>query len=381
MNSPTVKNTSERSSSKRIVPRLFLLLAILTIMILIVLPKLANWALDFGIAPEFLNRFLSLLSLAQNLLIQILCAAWIFFLGGCFASFLNVVAWRVPRGGSITGSSHCPDCQQRLPFRDNLPVIGWLGNGGRCSNCQLRIPVRYLLVEIFLGALFLLITAVQVLSGGSNLPLRQIGRLKGFENLILFPQLDLICLTVFHLILICLLFTFTIIKSETLKIPRKVWLVGLVFGLLLPLIWPSLTLVGWEFGQREFKTMARGSSSQLLTLGLGLVTGTALGLLLQYWRPAPEPEHPYVFQGTYIGEEVAALSLIGLFLGWQSALSVFLFAVPLILVAFLSRLKWKLFSPSGCIFFATLIHLFCWRLSTSCHYWPSGRSDWLGWIF
>ena len=378
MNSDPVSNTPTRSFLLWVVNRLFWLIGILIILILFVLPTLANWTLNSGYAPKNLGRFLDLLTTTQAWLMRILSAFWFFFLGSCFASFLNVVAWRVPRGRTINGSSHCPDCDQRLRFRDNTPVIGWLRNGGRCSNCHLRIPIRYLLVEIFLGSLFLLVASVQVLSGGWNLPFRPIEKIRGFESLIFDPKPELISLTVYHLILICLLFTFTLIKNETLKIPRKVWLVGLLFGLLLPLIWPSMTLVSWELGQRELTVFDRGSWNQLLTLGLGLTAGLVLGLLLQHWRSVGEAEHPYVFQPTYIGEEVAALSLIGLFLGWQSALSVCLLSIPLILLAAFSKLKW--IGPTGCVFLATLIHLFCWRISTNCPYWPSGQSSWFGWI-
>ena len=380
MNSDPVKNTPAHSWFFRMMTWLFWLVGILIILILFVLPVLASWALKSGYAPKNLSSFLSLLATAQTWLARIVSTLWIFFLGSCFASFLNVVAWRVPRGGLITGSSHCPDCDQQLRFRDNTPIIGWLRNGGRCSNCGLSIPIRYLLVEIFLGTLFLLFASVQLLTGGWNLPFVPLEKLRGFEHLISDPNPGLISLTVYHLVLICLLFTFTLIKSETLKIPRKVWLVGLAFGFLLPVVWPSMNLVSWELGQVEPTVFDRGSWSQLLTLGLGLTVGIALGILLQYWRPVGEAEHPYVFQPTYIGEEIAALSLVGLFLGWQSALSVCLLCLPLVLLAFLTRLRWSLFGPTGCIFLATLIHLFCWRITTNCPYWPSGQSNWLGWI-
>ncbi len=381
MNSNPIKNSPTRNWLFKIASWLLWTLGILIILILFVLPMLSNWILNSGYAPKNLNRFLDLLSTAQTWLMRSLSAVWIFFLGSCFASFLNVVAWRVPRGGSINGSSHCPNCDQQLRFRDNTPIIGWLRNGGRCSNCHLRIPVRYLLVEFFLGALFLLIATFQVLSGGANLPFRPIEKRVGFEHLIFDPDPNLISVTAYHLILLCLLFTFTLIKSEMLKVPRKAWMVGLMFGLILPLIWPSMNLVSWELGQREFAVLDRGSWGQLLTLSFGLTMGTVLGLFLKLWRTASEAEHPYVFQPTYIGEEVAALSLIGLFLGWQSALSVCLLAIPFIFLAFVSRLKSSLVGPTGCLFLATLIHLFCWRLSTSCPYWPSGRSDWFGWIY
>lgn len=355
------------------------LIGVLAVLILF-LPVLAEPLIGPGSTPQSMKPVYKLLMATQNWLMRTLGVIWIFFLGSCFASFLNVVAWRVPRGGSINGSSHCPDCDQKLRFQDNTPIIGWIRNSGRCSNCHQSIPVRYLLVEILLGSLFLLIASFELLSGGWNLPLRPIDRFGGVEYLFLYPKMDLISLTVYHLTVISLLFTFTLIKNETLKIPRGVWLVGLVFGFVMPLIWPTMTLVGWELGQTEtsiFEPQSfrqRGSLDQFMTLGMGLATGTVLGLILGRLRSGSEPEHPYVFQPTFIKEEIAALSLIGLFLGWQSAVSVFLFSVALILLVRLLRIRWRAMGPSGCLLAATVLHLLCWRILTNCPYWPSGKS-------
>lgn len=362
----------------RVLTWLFWLVGILAILILFVLPVLANWVLSSGSSPKGLSRCFELLTTAQTWLMWVLGAVWIFFLGSCFASFLNVVAWRVPRGGSINGSSHCPDCDQRLRFRDNTPIIGWLRNSGRCSNCHLPIPVRYLLVEVLLGALFLLLASVQLLSGGWNLPFRPVEKLWGLEHLIFEPKPELISLTVYHLVLICLLFTFTLIKNETLKIPRRVWIVGLIFGLVLPIVWPTMNLVSWKLGQTEFAVIARGSFDQLMTLGLGLLVGVVLGMVLKHFRNNDEPEHPYVFQPTYISEEVAGLSLIGLFLGWQSAVSVCLLGLFILLLVRIPKLRWRFLGPTGCLLLGTIVHLLCWRISTDCIYWPSGKWNWFG---
>ena len=63
-------------------------------------------------------------------------------LGGLLGSFLNVVAYRVPRGGSVSGRrSHCPACGTMIRGRDNVPVLGWLLLGGRCYACRGWISV------------------------------------------------------------------------------------------------------------------------------------------------------------------------------------------------------------------------------------------------
>jgi len=78
-----------------------------------------------------------------------------FIFGACVGSFLNVVVWRLPRGESLTyPPSHCPRCNNRLPWYDNLPVIGWLKLGGKCRFCQQPISMRYPVIEAITGLLF-----------------------------------------------------------------------------------------------------------------------------------------------------------------------------------------------------------------------------------
>src|SRR6186713_2187435 len=80
---------------------------------------------------------------------------FLFLLGACVGSFLNVVVWRLPRGESlITPPSHCPKCDRPLKWYDNLPVIGWIKLGGKCRYCRAPISPRYPIVEAITGALF-----------------------------------------------------------------------------------------------------------------------------------------------------------------------------------------------------------------------------------
>ena len=76
-------------------------------------------------------------------------------LGLVIGSFLNVVAWRVPRGESINHpASHCPVCETPLRPIDNIPVISWVFLRGRCHFCGTAISARYPLVELATGLLF-----------------------------------------------------------------------------------------------------------------------------------------------------------------------------------------------------------------------------------
>ena len=66
--------------------------------------------------------------------VDVVVFSWFFFVGSSIGSFLNVVAWRMPRGRSIQGRSHCPFCNCELTWRENFPIFGWIVLGGRCRN-------------------------------------------------------------------------------------------------------------------------------------------------------------------------------------------------------------------------------------------------------
>jgi leader peptidase (prepilin peptidase)/N-methyltransferase len=73
-------------------------------------------------------------------------------------SFLNVVAYRLPRGESLAHPpSHCPSCDQPIKPYDNIPVLSWLLLRGRCRNCKAPISPRYPLVELTTGTLWALV--------------------------------------------------------------------------------------------------------------------------------------------------------------------------------------------------------------------------------
>lgn len=74
--------------------------------------------------------------------------------GAVIGSFLNVVAYRLPRSESlIRPASRCPGCGTSIKPYDNVPVIGWLLLGGRCRSCANPISSRYPLVELATAAL------------------------------------------------------------------------------------------------------------------------------------------------------------------------------------------------------------------------------------
>ncbi|MGQ0698140.1 MAG: prepilin peptidase [Panacagrimonas sp.] len=104
-----------------------------------------------------------------------LLAICVALLGLCVGSFLNVVAYRLPKMmerefadacreqfGVPVGEvgprvslwappSSCASCQARIKPRHNIPVLGWLWLRGRCANCAAPISVQYPIVELLTG--------------------------------------------------------------------------------------------------------------------------------------------------------------------------------------------------------------------------------------
>ena len=78
-------------------------------------------------------------------------------LGACVGSFVNVVAWRVPRHESVVfPPSHCPSCSTPLGALELVPIVSWVVLRGRCRHCGARISARYPLVELSVALLFAL---------------------------------------------------------------------------------------------------------------------------------------------------------------------------------------------------------------------------------
>jgi leader peptidase (prepilin peptidase)/N-methyltransferase len=85
--------------------------------------------------------------------------------GLLLGSFLNVVAYRLPRGESLASpASRCPGCDTPIKPYDNVPVLSWLLLRGRCRSCGTSIAWRYPLVELATA----LLLALTVFVVGAN---------------------------------------------------------------------------------------------------------------------------------------------------------------------------------------------------------------------
>ena len=82
----------------------------------------------------------------------------ILILGLCIGSFLYVCIYRIPREESIAfPPSHCTSCGYELKAVDLIPVISYLFLKGKCRKCGEKISIKYPLVELLNGVLYLLI--------------------------------------------------------------------------------------------------------------------------------------------------------------------------------------------------------------------------------
>jgi leader peptidase (prepilin peptidase)/N-methyltransferase len=90
-----------------------------------------------------------------------IAAAFAGALGASLGSFLNVVAYRLPRSQSLVRpGSRCPSCATAIKPYDNLPVFGWLLLRGRCRSCSARISSRYPVVEALTALLAVAVVLV-----------------------------------------------------------------------------------------------------------------------------------------------------------------------------------------------------------------------------
>ena len=362
------------------------LFALVVLLLFFVLPLLTNVALRYDYFSRAVLRWLDVLQWLQTFVMRAFVYIWITFLGSCFASFLNVVAWRVPRGRSILGSSHCPNCDAKLSMIDNIPVFGWLNNDGQCRSCGNPIAIRYLIVELLLGLTFLLLFLVEVVWGGANLPIRPDVRQFGIEFLLFTPNWFLISTFAFHATLMCGLFTIAVIASEHKRVPVLVVFFAAVFLMAIASTWSYVIQIPWKAGVAEVYHWPpeQFSKTSLYTMAIGLCAGLVVGMVAwaldamgAAWFPQrdeskneqPEPATPKR------SSMVASMGLVGLALGWQSA-------VLVLVIWFICRSILKLLSParllplvsngSAVMMFATILHIIFWRLQMPMNFWLNG---------
>ncbi|MEY3903923.1 MAG: hypothetical protein RL189_3229 [Pseudomonadota bacterium] len=90
-------------------------------------------------------------------------ALFLFLLGGCIGSFLNVVAYRLPLGLSVVQPpSHCVACKTPVPVHGLVPIVGFFLVRRRCAACGAPVSWQYPLIELLtaVGTVYLFFSAL-----------------------------------------------------------------------------------------------------------------------------------------------------------------------------------------------------------------------------
>ncbi len=290
----------------------------LVLVMFVIMPQVSLLLAKTGYHSPRLSDTLALLEQCNSVLMHAFIYAYVMFFGSCIASFLNVVAWRVPRGRSILGSSHCPGCDHKLSMRDNIPIWGWLKNEGQCRHCQSPISQRYLWVEVLLGILFLVLFFAEIVFAGFNLPTAPDLHYTGIAHVLFSPNAQLIQTFAFHAALVSILFTIAMIAGESFRIPLSyIAISGLILAGI-AFFCPVVLQVSWQALPTlpANETLVPFNTDSLLTMALGAATGVAAGVSASFVSGLAGTSQPPVARQQLI----ASFSLVGFALGWQSIL-------------------------------------------------------------
>ena len=105
----------------------------------------------------YLDNLLILKRVKGKIMINAIFYILIFIIGTLFGSFSTLAVYRLPRHEDITHKhSYCPHCNHKLLFIDMIPILSYIFLGGKCRHCKTKIRIRYLLLEILTGFIFLL---------------------------------------------------------------------------------------------------------------------------------------------------------------------------------------------------------------------------------
>ena len=330
--------------------------------------------IDYSMTPEE----------ARNVrVMETVTSLWFLAIGCCVGSFLNVVVYREPRGLAVgLPRSRCPKCQNAISPRDNIPIIGWLRLRGRCRTCQLPISPRYPLIEAAIGLLFVALLHRELLSGGGNLPVRDINTYKGVVWVLWYTKWDLLGIYLFHLMLLVVLWGAALIEHDGFAWPKRLFRFALGLGLVMLAIWPHLLVIPAWLPQPDWIKGSRLSSSWRMGYGdpigvgwsgpfTGLIGAAASGGIM--WMLTSLDRRTIAIVAG-LDEQNAipprgvdhrlqltlSAALTGLFLGWQTGFT--LAVIGVVLLAVIGRFESGVRRHSVTLFAGlTTVAIFLWR--------------------
>ncbi|MBR2345095.1 MAG: prepilin peptidase [Lentisphaeria bacterium] len=237
-----------------------------------------NWQMWYQHAPyDWFSRFGMIYPA-----VWIFVFFWVFAMGACFGSFLNVCIWRIPRKESLSKTaSHCTTCGTAIRWFDNLPIISYLILQGKCRHCRTPYSPSYFFVELTCAVLFVL----TVLKSGL---LKQYIGIIPFQLSAIFFTLGCALIDVKHRI-----------------IPDKMSFSAIAIGLLFTLLMPQ----------------AWGADSRLSALLIAVISGVIPAGILALFILTCQ----LLWKRTVIGwGDVKLLLAIGIFLGLPGGIFVLL---------------------------------------------------------
>lgn len=83
---------------------------------------------------------------------KMMVTVYVFCVGCCIGSFVNVVIYRMPLGKNVVkGRSFCLTCAHQLSGFDLVPIFSWLLLKGKCRYCHSPISPSYAWIELISG--------------------------------------------------------------------------------------------------------------------------------------------------------------------------------------------------------------------------------------
>jgi leader peptidase (prepilin peptidase) / N-methyltransferase len=203
---------------------------------------------------------------------------FLFALGACIGSFLNVVVWRLPRGESLSSPpSHCPKCDKPLPWYDNIPIFGWIKLGGKCRYCRQPISIRYPIVELVTALLFVFYYVMYYMAEvGPCSPIPHLLYPDAPGSIVYHPLEAPIFLL--HLFMVACLLAASLIDLDLWLIPRSITYLMAAVGVVAHAIFDSPN----ESGALNL-VRPDGTPSPAAALAAGGAIGLGLSLLL-WWK-------------------------------------------------------------------------------------------------
>jgi leader peptidase (prepilin peptidase) / N-methyltransferase len=207
------------------------------------------------------------------MIMEILMVFYIFCLGICIGSFLNVLIDRLPAEQSvIKGRSHCDHCQKNLHWFELIPLLSYIYQRGKSLCCHKNLSLQYPLIELVSGIGFIVIAA--------NIP----GLWDNLKNGLL--DYSFIRLTVYWIIFSCLLVIF-VADLKTQIIPDSMIFTGILAGILRIWLIPNFTFYILNFTLSAIGAGFFFFMLWLITRGRGMGFGDVklvvlLGILVGY---------------------------------------------------------------------------------------------------